>query len=245
MHKTAKRTMNRLLRHTVSEFEKLTYARNGEVDTTQWRALSKAQASQNGQHDDQVTVYSERECGSTSTDLAYKLQANESMLAALTPNAVLVSGQAQGKVENIMYALGGAHTQQGLALFTHVMYDDVADCGILHTLESDTGDEEASCRFLGYKFVVKRSVASSAKFLRHRDMVYLEYTGYTLSSNGERLGFHIQHSVDVPDFPDLHTRNSSRVLQSVRYIFRQKSERVMEIYMLGNLELAGMLNVAG
>ncbi|KAG7385012.1 hypothetical protein PHYPSEUDO_002024 [Phytophthora pseudosyringae] len=246
----AKRTMERLLEHTVREFEKLTYARNGAVNATQWRALFKAQASQNGQHDDQVTVYSERECGETSTAVAYKLQANAtanaSTLAALTPSAVLMAGRAPGKVESIMCALGGAHTQQGLALFAGFMYDGIADCGVLHALENDDGgDEETSCHFLGYKYVVKRSVASSAKLVRHRDMVYLDYTGYAQSSTGERLGFHIEHSVDVPGFPDLHDRNSSRVLQSVRYIFRQKSERVIEIYMLGNLELAGALNMGG
>ncbi|OWY98231.1 hypothetical protein PHMEG_00031049 [Phytophthora megakarya] len=98
---------------------------------------------------------------------------------------------------------------------------------------------------LGYKFEIKFRVASSDKLMRHRYMVYLEHTDYTQSSKGERLGFHIQHSVDVPDFPGLHSRNSLRVLQSVRYIFRQKSERVMEIYILGNLGLAGVLNVAG
>ncbi|POM60103.1 hypothetical protein PHPALM_31073 [Phytophthora palmivora] len=110
-HKTAKRTMKNLLKHTVYEFEKLTYARSGEVDMTQWRALSKALAAHNGQQDNHVTVYSKRECDAMTTDLVYKLQANDSMLAALAPSAVLVSGEALGKVENIMYALGVAHTQ--------------------------------------------------------------------------------------------------------------------------------------
>ncbi|GMF65733.1 unnamed protein product [Phytophthora lilii] len=245
----AKRMMKRLLEHTLRQFEELTYARNGVVNTTQWKALAKTQAAMNGQNDDQVTVYSERECGATSTDLAYTLQTgiatSDSTLAALTPSAVLVTGRAPGKVENIMYALGGAHTQAGLALFAGVMYDDIADCGVLQALETDAGEDDNSCRFLGYKYVVKRSVASSAKLMRHRDLVYLESTGYTQSSSGERLGFHIEHSVDVPGFPDLHSRNSSRVLQSVRYLFRQKSERIMDVYMLGNLELAGVLNVSG
>jgi hypothetical protein len=248
MHAAAKRTMQRLLEHTLREFETLTHNRNGVVDTTRWRALSKAQAAQNGQHDDQVTVYSERECGATSTDLAYVLQAdaaNDSTLAALTPSAVLMAGRAPAKVENIMYALGGAHSQQGLALFAGLMYDDIADCGVLHAVEAAADEQETSCGFLGYKYVVKRSVASNAKLVRHRDAIYLEYTGYTQSSSGERLGFHLEHSVDVPGFPDLHDRNSSRVRQSVRYIFRQKSDRILEVFMLGNLELAGVLNVGG
>ncbi|GMF42663.1 unnamed protein product [Phytophthora fragariaefolia] len=247
---TTKFMMQRLLQHTVREFEQLTYTRNGEVDATRWKALSKAQAAHNGQHDDQVKVYRERHCGAVSTEVVNALQADtdaadDLAFAALTPSAVLVSGRALGRVENIMYALGGAHTQEGLALFADVMYDGIADCGVLDTLESDHNEDETSCRFLGYKFVVKRSIASGAKLMRHRDVVYLEYTGYTQASNGERLGFHIEHSVDVPGFPDLHDRNSSRVRQSVRYIFRQKSERVMEIYMLGNMELAGVLNVGG
>ncbi|KAL4114282.1 hypothetical protein PRIC2_014605 [Phytophthora ramorum] len=238
-HKSATLMMGKLLEHTIREFEQLSYTRNGVVNTNQWRALSRAQASQNGQQDGQVKVYSERDCGETSTDLAYTLQ--DSTFAALPPSAVLVAGRAPGTVDNVMYALGGAHTQEGLALFAGFMYDDVADCGVLHALETD----DSGGHFLGYKFVVKRSAASSTKLLRHRDMIYLESTGYTQSSSGERLGFHIQHSVDVSGFPDLYDRNSSRVLQSVRYIFRQKSERIMEVFMLGNLQLAGVLNVGG
>ncbi|KAH7464919.1 uncharacterized protein KRP23_12657 [Phytophthora ramorum] len=113
----------------------LSYTRNGVVNTNQWRALSRAQASQNGQQDGQVKVYSERDCGETSTDLAYTLQ--DSTFAALPPSAVLVAGRAPGTVDNVMYALGGAHTQEGLALFAGFMYDDVADCGVLHALETD------------------------------------------------------------------------------------------------------------
>uniref|UniRef100_H3GXP5 FYVE-type domain-containing protein n=1 Tax=Phytophthora ramorum TaxID=164328 RepID=H3GXP5_PHYRM len=179
-HKSATLMMGKLLEHTIREFEQLSYTRNGVVNTNQWRALSRAQASQNGQQDGQVKVYSERDCGETSTDLAYTLQ--DSTFAALPPSAVLVAGRAPGTVDNVMYALGGAHTQEGLALFAGFMYDDVADCGVLHALETDD---------------------------------------------------------------NLYDRNSSRVLQSVRYIFRQKSERIMEVFMLGNLQLAGVLNVGG
>ncbi|KAK1928314.1 hypothetical protein P3T76_016221 [Phytophthora citrophthora] len=231
----SKVTMKRLLEHTVREFETLVYARNGVVDATQWRALSKSQAIQIGQNDEQVTVYSERECGASSKDVAYILQTgtvDDSILTALTPSEVLMTGRAPGKLETVMYALGGAHTQQGLALFGGFMYDGIADCGVLHTI--DGGDEETSCGFLGYKYVVKRST----KLTRHRHIVYLEYTGYTQSSNGERLGFHIEHSVDVPGFPDLYDRNSSRARQSVRYLFRQNSDRIVETFLMGNVELA-------
>lgn len=244
VHKDVKRLMRRMLEHTIREFETHTYVRNGIVDGNRWKALSKTQTSMNGQNDDNVAVYSEREAGETSTSLAVMLQdqsTTNSALAALTPSAVLVAGRAAGKVENIMYALGGAHTQQGLALFSSLMYGDIADCGILKALKRDSAEDESSCTFLGYKYVVKRSAASAAKLTPHRDVVFLESTGYTQSSNGERLGFLIQHSVDVPGFPDLREHNSSRVLQSVRYLFRQKSERVMEIFMLGNVELAGAL----
>ncbi|RLN90654.1 hypothetical protein BBJ28_00004047 [Nothophytophthora sp. Chile5] len=253
-HKAAKQMMERMLEHTVRAFESHTYNSSGVVDVSRWRALSRAQAAMNGQHDDHVTLYSERDCGETSTSLVYALQdaqssvsatANGSALAALTPAAVLVAGRAQGKLENVMYALGGPHSQEGLALFAGFMYDNIADCGVLHTLEDGAREDEASCRFLGYKYVVKRSVASNVKLVRHRDLVYLESTGYTHSSSGERLGFHMEHSVDVSGFPDLHDRNSARALQSVRYIFRQKNDRIVEIFMLGNLDLTNALGAAG
>ncbi|OWZ12794.1 hypothetical protein PHMEG_00013990 [Phytophthora megakarya] len=44
------------------------------------------------------------------------------------------------------------------------------------------------------------------------------------------------HSVELAEFPFLTARNSVRTLQSVRYLYRQQSEDVVEVFMQGNVD---------
>ncbi|KAE9191441.1 hypothetical protein PF002_g24498 [Phytophthora fragariae] len=115
---------------------------------------------------------------------------------------------------------------------------DVADCAIVHTMEHPSDD--APYHYLGYKYFVKKS-PTNAVVVKHRDSLYLEYCGMTRSRTGETLGFHLMQSVELSQFPDLTGHNSIRALQSSRYLYRQKSDRTVEVFMLGNMDLSGMI----
>ncbi|KAE9297755.1 hypothetical protein PF008_g23665 [Phytophthora fragariae] len=115
---------------------------------------------------------------------------------------------------------------------------DVADCAIVHTMEHPSDD--APYHYLGYKYFVKKS-PTNAVVVKHRDSLYLEYCGMTRSRTGETLGFHLMQSVELSQFPDLTGHNSIRALQSSRYLYRQKSDRSVEVFMLGNMDLSGMI----
>lgn len=233
---TCQKFMERMLQHTVREFEHHTYSNQGVVDRNRWRP----QASH-----DELSVYRERESGATANRLAKVLRSSTARQpqlfsktpAALAPTTLMITGVGHGRVENAMEAVV-TQTQEELALVVTFMHDDVADCAIVHTMEEPTPDDPF--RFLGYKYFVKKS-PTDAWVVRHRHSMYLEATGTTKTSTGETLGFHLMHSVALPGFPDLADRHSIEAHQSIRYLYRQKNDKLVEVFALANMDLAGML----
>ncbi|KAG2762500.1 hypothetical protein PC129_g14384 [Phytophthora cactorum] len=208
------RMMTRMLHHTVQEFNR----QDEVVDTSRWKAV--------GAKDD-LQVYREREAGAMSAALTLALDKTD----VLPPGSTV----ARGKVENAMDAVA-SNAQEDLALFLSFMHHgDVVDCAVLKTIEAST--ETDPFHFLGIKYFAQKAPPAGRK---HRDSVYLEFTGYTETSRGERLGFHLMHSVELAEFPPLTARNSVRMLHSVRYLYRQQSEDVVEVFMQGNVDISGI-----
>ncbi|KAG6616494.1 uncharacterized protein IUM83_13032 [Phytophthora cinnamomi] len=234
-HQTGKQLMAALLAHTVREFEAFAYDRKGVVDSKRW----KSQYS----HDD-MSMFRERDVGVTSFELAKTLRHCDLKSptfacteAALTSPTMMLTGWGPGRVEDAMSAVV-TESQQDLSLVVTYMHQDVADCAIVHTMEHPSDD--APYHFLGYKYFVKKS-PTNAVVVKHRDSLYLEYCGMTTSRTGETLGFHLMQSVELSQFPDLTGHNSIRALQSSRYLYRQKSDRIVEVFMLGNMDISGMI----
>ncbi|KAG1689200.1 hypothetical protein DVH05_002763 [Phytophthora capsici] len=229
-----KRMVTRMLQYTVQEFDRHTYGNGGEVDTSQWKAA--------GSKDD-LRVYREREAGATSAALAFALDKTDvlprgSTVAPLTPPGMMMTGFTRGKVENAMDAVT-SNSQEDLALVLNFLHhDNVVDCAVLKTIEAPT--ETDPFHFLGIKYFVRKAPVAGTRLFKHRDSVYLEFTGYTETTRGERLGFHLMHSVELSTFPPLTARNSVRTLHSARYLYRQQSEDVVQVFMQGNLDISGM-----
>lgn len=244
----ARRVMRCLLEQTVSQFDAL--MRTGEIDAPGWRQVSSPA-------DQGMRMFRERNDGETSRALARELNAEltlgmtnlserdahrlrSSYLAALTAPALVATSSAAGKVENAMFAVL-APTQEDTALISSFMLDDVADSAILRSLGDDDSDRSSDeSTFLGYKFIVRSTgmaASAAAGARKYHDLCYLEFSGYTQSPlTGERLGFHLVHSVDLPDFPDLSAFNSSRSPPfSARCLYRQKSDKVVEVFVSGNV----------
>lgn len=232
-HAAAKHMMDTLLRHTVNEYDKFTTDGHGMVDNARWKQMT----SQN-----ELLLFRERNAGDMSASVALALEGgslmpNRDAIGALAAPSMLMTGTCPGRLENTMYAVV-TETHDDLALVVKFLHEDVADCALLSTMEPPT--EENPHHFLGYKYFVRKS-PTEGRMLKHRDSLYLEYCGYTTSRSGERLGFHLMHSVDLPEFPNLRSRNSIRALQSVRYLYRQLNDKTLEVFMLGNLDVSGMI----
>ncbi|EEY55486.1 uncharacterized protein PITG_20843 [Phytophthora infestans T30-4] len=232
-HEASREFMQQLLAHTIREFEFHSYLNSGIVDARRW----KPQTSR-----DDIELYRERKTGVTGNSVfnsvrqcRLDLPIFSSTIETLASPTMLLTGYGQGRVENAMSAVV-TESQHDLALAVKFKHQDVADCAILKTLEPPTHEEPY--HYLGYKFFVRKSPTEGLLF-KHRHSVYLEFSGITQSSRGEQLGFHIMHSVELPGFPDLSNFNSIRALQSTRYIYRQKSTHMVEVFMLGNMDISG------
>ncbi|KAG7384554.1 hypothetical protein PHYBOEH_009418 [Phytophthora boehmeriae] len=223
-----KRMIRRMLKHTVQEFNRYAYDKGGAIDASRWKSV--------GSKDD-LRVFRERESGTMSAALAPALDKTEvlphgSTVAPLAAPGILMTGFARGKIENAMDVLTTKTQEELMLMLSFMFHEDVVDCAVLNTMESAT--ETDPFHFLGVKYVVRKAAA-----LKHRDSVYLEYTGYTETSRGERLGYHLMHSIELPKYPDLAAFNSVRTLQSVRYLYRQQSDDIVEVFMQGSLDLSG------
>ncbi|POM61930.1 hypothetical protein PHPALM_28975 [Phytophthora palmivora] len=232
-HQQAKQMMTGILRHTVQAFENFTYDAQGVVNTAHWKSI--------GSHDD-LKLYKEREAGVTTSELAAELGPdsmlpNSDSIAALASPTMMMTGCCPGSVANAMSA-AISQTQDDLSLLVNFMHEDVADCAVLHTIESPTA--ERPYHYLGYKYFVHKSPGVPG-LVKHRDSLYLEYSGTCTTRLGEVLGFVLLHSVNMPMFPDLTNYNSIRALQSVRYLYRQRGREVVEVFMLGNLDISGLI----
>lgn len=234
-HDDGKQIMKTLLDHTLREFEEFAYDRKGVVDNKRWKPTSS--------HED-LNMYRERTVGATTLGLSRTLQhcnvqspTFACTAATLSPPTMMLTGWGPGRVEDAMSAVV-TESQQDLSLVVTYMHQDVADCAVVHTLEPPTDD--APYHYLGYKYFVMKS-PTNGLLAKHRDSLYLEYCGMTTSSTGETIGFHLMQSVEIPQFPDLSGHNSIRALQSSRYLYRQKSDRIVEVFMLGNMDISGMI----
>lgn len=235
-HQDCKDLVTKLLSHTVHEFERFAYEEKGIVGHRRWKQRTNK---------NDVVLYRERDGGSmgmvlaeTLHHLVEKQEIFSPTAATLIPPTMLLVGTRQGYVENAMSTLVTL-THNELALVDKFLHGDVADCAVLHTMEGPSPSRPF--HFLGYKFFVTESAGGDARIIKRRHSVYLEYTGLTRSRTGEVLGYHLMQSVALPQFPDLSSRNSVCALTSMRFIYRQKAEGLVEIFMLGCADAAGKL----
>ncbi|EGZ14415.1 hypothetical protein PHYSODRAFT_332808 [Phytophthora sojae] len=73
--------------------------------------------------------------------------------------------------------------------------------------------------------------------MRVRDIVYLETTGFTTITGPDGakqpLGYHLKHSIDLPDVHELTEFGIVRARLSYCYLYRQRSERVVDVFLRG------------
>ncbi|KAG7383589.1 hypothetical protein PHYBOEH_009859 [Phytophthora boehmeriae] len=234
-HLACKDFTSRLLAHTVREFEQFVYDGSGEVASKLW----KTQATRG-----EMTLYRERNAGRISDSLGDEIHRCaavsplfSSTPAALTPATMMLTGVRHGHVENAISTLA-TKTQQELALVVRYLHGAASDCGVLRILEPPTSEDPF--HFLGFKYYVSQTVGDP-RLCKRRHCVYLEDSGFTHTRAGEMIGYHIMHSVNLPEFPNLRSRNSIPALMSTRFLYRQREEGMVEVFALGNIDIKGLI----
>lgn len=153
---------------------------------------------------------------------------------------LLMVGTIVGTLDDVMYGVA-TFDAPSMLLKTTYTQDELVDGEILNQIHGPTGD--APYRFLGLKWIVKGNPVAISAIVRPRDLVFLESTGITRSStNGERVGYHLMHSVDLPGYGPMRGKSVLRGRVSSCIVFKQLSNGTVDVYMRANFEPNGRVS---
>ncbi|KAG7378036.1 hypothetical protein PHYPSEUDO_010621 [Phytophthora pseudosyringae] len=149
-----------------------------------------------------------------------------------TPQLVTV-GTMAGTLEDVMY---GLLATDATSTFIRASYtnEELLDSELLHCIQSPTAAKPF--QFRG----VKWHVLELTKITSKRDFVFVEASGVVDRPNGERVGYHIMHSVDLPglgELPEKYQLLRARVVSC--HLFRQLANNTVDVYMKGLVDPSG------
>ncbi|TYZ69026.1 hypothetical protein PybrP1_011308 [[Pythium] brassicae (nom. inval.)] len=139
---------------------------------------------------------------------------------------LLVVGTLRGRLNDTMY---GAFADSDHSFRVRSSYLDVEleDSKLLYTFENASLEEPF--RFCGLLWGVNVKHMG----LRRRDNVLLMASGTTTSKQGDRIGYTVVHSVDIPELRPLTQYKIERAYGSLVFVKRQLDEQTVEMFQRG------------
>jgi hypothetical protein len=153
---------------------------------------------------------------------------------------LLQVGTIEGTLDDVMY---GSASFDGVGTLIKSSYtaEEVVDAETLYTFQGPTPDEPF--RFLGLKWVVKSTSSSVKAFVWPRDLTFIAATGILNRQGGERVGYHLMHSVELgKGFGPLERKRIVRGRVSSCYLYRQTSSNTVDVYMKTNFQPNGSVH---
>ncbi|KAF4042873.1 hypothetical protein GN244_ATG04792 [Phytophthora infestans] len=164
---------------------------NKRVDLGRWKKFSASGAA---------TTYIERKNSNPDSKL---------------PVSIMV-GPLPGTLDEIMFGLVSP-TLESMRIKASYL-NDFSAAAVLATIIEPTVDDPF--RSVVVKWMEIDIPGASIGLVRNRDYVYVESTGILRLENGERVGYHLMHSVDFPQTHGLPSRIRGNM--SLCAIFRQE-----------------------
>ncbi|GMF20565.1 unnamed protein product [Phytophthora lilii] len=126
-------------------------------------------------------------------------------------------------------------TGRSMQLKSAIVEDGYVDWAVLGELVKPTPSQPF--HEIAVKWAVKAHPFLVGAVMRVRDIVYLETTGFTTitgpDGRKQPLGYHLKHSIDLPKVRELTEFNIVRAKLSYCYLYRQRSERVVDVFLRG------------
>ncbi|KAL4159814.1 hypothetical protein PRNP1_000387 [Phytophthora ramorum] len=212
---------------TMEDYERHLHAHNGIVDARQWVRVKQFE---------DVVVYQDRQAlkDRRLSRVNHSRDRNDKNKEMLK---LLWSGTVLGRLDDIMYAAVNRTAEEAKVKAAFVE-SNVVDVAVLDTLVHPTVDEPF--RGVQIKWAVNAGPAMMRSVVRCRDFIYMESTGMTTLSTGERVGFQLLHTISIPGAaPELHEHKLVRGNMTLYHVFRQKTESVVETYVKAFIDLMG------
>ncbi|KAE9002929.1 hypothetical protein PR003_g13828 [Phytophthora rubi] len=153
---------------------------------------------------------------------------------------LLQVGSIEGTLDDVMY---GTATFDGTGTLIKSSYtaEEVVDADTLFEIQGPTAEDPF--RFLGLKWVVKATSPAVKAFVWPRDLTFIAATGILNRQGGERVGYHMMHSVDLgKGFGPLEGKRIIRGRVSSCFLYRQTSGNTVDVYMKTNFEPNGSVH---
>ncbi|KAG2520853.1 hypothetical protein JM16_006561 [Phytophthora kernoviae] len=99
--------------------------------------------------------------------------------------------------------------------------------------------EEEPFRSIVIKWMTIDLPLQSTNLVKSRDFVYIEATGILHFANGDRVGYHLLHSIDFPQTKPLPNKIRSKL--SVVGFFRQITDNVIDCFASGTVDPGGKM----
>ncbi|RLN92007.1 hypothetical protein BBJ28_00012756 [Nothophytophthora sp. Chile5] len=165
------------------------------------------------------------------TSLAPFSKSQQPAAAPSSPQSELLAvGVVPGALADVLHGAVNL-SPEAMQIQSALAQSDLLDSRVLASLVAPA--RSAPFRSLSLKWALRHHEMLS----RHRDYVYLEATGLVRdAATGERVGFHLVHSVSLPSAPELAPE-----MQIVRghlsfcYLFRQQSDHDVELFFHGSM----------
>ncbi|KAG7381240.1 hypothetical protein PHYPSEUDO_006284 [Phytophthora pseudosyringae] len=165
---------------------------------------------------------------------------SSAMTASAKLHGVLATGTVDGEFNDMAFGLLNACTEM-LKIKSSYTNDKIADAKVLAAIVEPTPTEPVRGTYL------KWSVSTGAPFLlrkivRPRDFVYLECMGTLKTEAGERIGYSLMHSLQIPSIRELTELQIVRANASICLLYRQKSSGKIDLYVKGFVDAMGNIH---
>ncbi|GMF12137.1 unnamed protein product [Phytophthora lilii] len=199
-----------LVEVNVDGYEEFLYDNNGKLPESEWKFFRR---------DEQVETYLRRR-------EKYNLRVLSEELSSLDVADIRSIGSRDGTIEDAVYGAMGPTTETMRYKSVYIQ-DGIEDCNVLVIIDNVTQEEPFTSLSIRWRVTENPPILRS--ILKSYDHIYLEATGFTHLSNGERVAFHLLHSVDFPSAtPPLPDYSRGQV--AAIGFWRQTAPNVVEIH---------------
>ncbi|KAG1694194.1 hypothetical protein DVH05_021850 [Phytophthora capsici] len=148
---------------------------------------------------------------------------------------VLCEGSIPGKLEDVMFGIMSPTLELMRLKASYI--DDISSASVLSTIVRPTPEDPLQS--IALKWMQLDLPLHSTNFVKNRDFVYMEATGILRMKDGEHIGYHIQHSIGLPQAPELPglVRGNCHLCA----FFRQDRDLAVEMYATGACDPGGLV----
>lgn len=213
------KTAQRLLDATLQHYQVHTFHHRREMNRKRWKAVKSH---------DFITVYKERDPQPHAHDDVGE-DWND-------PKLLVAAGSIVGSLDDVMYGVVTPDAASML-LKASITKNRLIGGAVLHQIHGPTVPDPY--RFLGIKWFVMAPPTTFNGMIWSRDLVFIEATGVRTLPNGDRVGYQLMQSVEIPGYGHLEEHAIMRGRISSCSVFKQLANGTVDVFVRGFVEASG------